>query len=250
MSRFAYPTSFLEREKVLRILYENLADKSKIKVSKRISQIDHNAEEVIVICEDGTAVSGDVLVGCDGVHSKVRHEMWRVAQSHEPNAFDPKDKESMMAEYKCLYGISTRTDGIPEAGEVQVNYAQGYSTMVVGGSGKIFWFIFERLDKTYKTPNIPRYTRNDTQAFASKFRDQAITPTVKFGDIWKNTTSSSLVPLEEAQMKRWTWGRMCCVGDAMHKVTPNLGAGVRNSLCKVCAETLLTVYCDLGKCGN
>ena len=97
--------------------------------------------------------------------------------------------------------------------------------MIIGSKGKIFWFIFERLDKTYKTPNIPRYSRKDTDDFAAKFFDQDITSGVKFGDIWKNMTSSSLVPLEEAQLKRWTFGRMACVGDSVHKMTPNLGAG-------------------------
>ncbi|KAH7402239.1 hypothetical protein DE146DRAFT_459836 [Phaeosphaeria sp. MPI-PUGE-AT-0046c] len=222
--RLAYPTAFLERETVLKVLYENLTDKSKIKLTKRISQVDHNSKEVIVLCEDGTAVSGDVLVGCDGVHSKVRREIWRLAQSEEPDAFDPKDQGAMMAEYKCLYGISRRTDGINES-EVHVNFVKGYSTLIIGSKGKVFWFIFERLDKTYKASDIPRYTKQDAEKFGLKFVSQAITPITTFGDIWNNATSYSLVPTEEAQLKRWTWGRMACVGDSVHKMTPNLGAG-------------------------
>lgn len=33
------------------------------------------------------------------------------------------------------------------------------------------------------------------------------------------------MPTEEAQMKRWSWGRIACVGDGVHKMTPNMGAG-------------------------
>jgi 2-polyprenyl-6-methoxyphenol hydroxylase-like FAD-dependent oxidoreductase len=37
--------------------------------------------------------------------------------------------------------------------------------------------------------------------------------------------SSCLVPTEEAEYEHWTWGRFVCLGDSIHKVTPNMGAG-------------------------
>ncbi|KAJ4361867.1 hypothetical protein N0V83_010808 [Neocucurbitaria cava] len=204
--RFNYPITFLEREIVLCILYENIQDKSKLKLQKRIAKVDHNKKEVIVVCEDGTAVSGDVLVGCDGVHSKVRHELWRISHLQEPDAFDPKDKELLFAEYNCLFGISTSTTGIVD-GEMEVNHTPGFSTMIIGGKGKIYWFIFKKLDKIW-VPNIPRYTRDDADTFAEYPR---------YATPW--------YPTEEAQLKRWSWGRIACVGDGVHKMTPNMGAG-------------------------
>jgi 2-polyprenyl-6-methoxyphenol hydroxylase-like FAD-dependent oxidoreductase len=99
---------------VLRVLYENLKDKSKIELQKRILQVDHNAEGVIAICEDGTAVAGDVLVGCDGVNSKIRHELWRLSQEAEPDSIIADDQKTMFAEYRCLYGIAAETAGLEE----------------------------------------------------------------------------------------------------------------------------------------
>lgn len=125
-----------------------MKDKSKIKLQRRISKVDHNKNEVIVLCEDGTAVSGDVLVGCDGVHSKVRHELWRLSHLQEPDAIDPKDKDLLFAEYNCLFGISTATEGLPD-GEMNVNYTEGFSTMTIGGKGKLYWFMFKRMDKIW-----------------------------------------------------------------------------------------------------
>jgi 2-polyprenyl-6-methoxyphenol hydroxylase-like FAD-dependent oxidoreductase len=205
-------------------MYGNLEDKSKIKLSKRISSVDHNTKEVIVLCEDGTAVSGDVLVGCDGVNSKVRAELWRISQSQDAASIVNKDQEILMAEYKCLFGISTATNYIKE-GDAHVNYAEGHSTMFIGGKGLVYWFIFEKLDKVYKVPNIPRYTKHDAEAFASKFKGVQVTTEVSFVDVWENRKTCTLVPIEEAQMKRWTWGRFACVGDVVHKMTPNMGAG-------------------------
>ena len=210
-------------------MYENLKDQSKIKLQKRISKVDHNKNEVIVLCEDGTAVSGDVLVGCDGVHSKVRHELWRLSHLQEPDAIDPSDKELLFAEYNCLFGISTKTDGLPD-GEMGVNHTPGFSTMIIGGKGKVYWFVFKRMDKVYKVPNIPRYTKQDADTFAESIQDTPITRDVKFSDIWKNRVSYTLVPTEEAQLKRWSWGRIACVGDGVHKMTPNMGAGGNSAI--------------------
>lgn len=104
---------------MLRALYANLKDKSRIKVQKRISQVDHNAEGVVAICEDGTAVAGDILVGCDGVNSKIRNELWRLSQEAEQDLITADDQKTMFAEYRCLYGIATETAGIEE-GEIHI----------------------------------------------------------------------------------------------------------------------------------
>jgi 2-polyprenyl-6-methoxyphenol hydroxylase-like FAD-dependent oxidoreductase len=104
---------------VLRALYENLKDKSKVKLQKRISHVDHNVEGIIAICEDGTAVAGDVLVGCDGVNSKIRHELWRLSQEAQADSIITDDQKTMFAEYKCLYGIAAETAGVG-SGEVHV----------------------------------------------------------------------------------------------------------------------------------
>ncbi|KAF1834748.1 hypothetical protein BDW02DRAFT_568714 [Decorospora gaudefroyi] len=97
--------------------------------------------------------------------------------------------------------------------------------MIVGGKGKVYWFMFKKLDKVYKVPDIPRYTKEDAEAYAKTLQGAAITPNVGFTDLWKNRTSYALVPLEEAYLKRWSWGRIACVGDGVHKMTPNMGAG-------------------------
>lgn len=117
-------------------------------LKKRISKVEHNESEVAVTCDDGTTISGDVLVGCDGVHSTVRREMWRLAHLQEQTSFDPTDKDLLLAEYQCLFGISTHTKGVNDS-EISVNHDEGFSTMVIGGKQKVFWFMFKKLDKIW-----------------------------------------------------------------------------------------------------
>ncbi|KAJ8117535.1 hypothetical protein OPT61_g1299 [Boeremia exigua] len=237
-ARTGYPGLFVEREQALRIMYQNLNDKSKIELQKRISKVDHNESGVTVTCTDGTIISGDVLVGCDGVHSIVQQEMWRLAHLQDHRSFDPSDKDILFAEFKCLFGTSTQTTGF-DSGELNVNYDKDFSTMVIGGKDKTFWFMYQKMDKIWlvlaqtaatdysadKAAEIPRFSRKDADIFASKIQNYPITPDVTFSKLWENRITYTLVPTEEAQLKRWSWGRIACVGDCVHKMTPNMGAG-------------------------
>lgn len=76
-----------------------------------------------------------------------------------------------------------------------------------------------------KSAELPRFTKKDAESFAQDIQTYPITTHLTFGDLWDNRSSYTLVPTEEAQMKRWSWGRIACVGDCIHKMTPNMGAG-------------------------
>jgi FAD dependent monooxygenase len=55
-----------------------------------------------------------------------------------------------------------------------------------------------------------------------KHKDFHFTEKVTLGDLMEKATSFSHVPLEEANHEHWTYGRIVCVGDAIHKMTPNV----------------------------
>jgi 2-polyprenyl-6-methoxyphenol hydroxylase-like FAD-dependent oxidoreductase len=73
-----------DRQTVLEVLRDNLQDKSKLLVNKQVERVDHSTEGVIVRCKDGSSYDGDIVVGADGVFSKVRKEMWRLAEKKLP----------------------------------------------------------------------------------------------------------------------------------------------------------------------
>ncbi|KAG7142351.1 FAD-dependent monooxygenase BOA8 like protein [Verticillium longisporum] len=245
-TRFNYAISYLERETVLRVLYENLHDKSPIHLLRRITSVDHSGTDgVVVHCQDGTIVAGDVLVGCDGVNSLVRREMWRLSEHDKPQATPESVRNGLKAEFQCLFGLSTRTRGV-NAGEMDVNFASGFSTMVIGGKGgRVFWFVFAKMDKTYTSPNIPKYSYEDAVAFANEYMDFTIKDGLKFSDLWQSRTSVTLAATEEAELKEWTWGRIACVGDNVHKMTPHMGAGGNAAM-----ESAATLANELRKLGQ
>lgn len=82
------PLAFLERRKMLEVLYNSLPDRSRVLVKKRVVRVEDNdcTSGMIVRTQDGCFYKGDLVVGADGVHSKVRSEMWRLANLAQPGA--------------------------------------------------------------------------------------------------------------------------------------------------------------------
>ncbi|KAL1626715.1 hypothetical protein SLS54_002878 [Diplodia seriata] len=96
------------------------------------------------------------------------------------------------------------------------------SHLVIAGPGaRVYFFLFVKLNRTYH-PDIPRYTKEDEEALARKYQDDAITETVRFRDIYEGRTASVLTALPEYVFKKWHFGRIITIGDAAHKVRPLL----------------------------
>jgi len=124
----------------------------------------------------------------------------------------------MTAEYTCIYGISNPVAGIT-AGGIYKTFGKDTSILILTGKGdRAYWFVFSKMEKVYRVPNIPRFTNQDAEAQIRPLLNLLVTDRVLFSDLWKQRTSYKLVPLEEALYSTWTWGRFACIGDSIHKV--------------------------------
>jgi len=124
----------------------------------------------------------------------------------------------MYSDYKCMYGVSKPTKGLT-IGPFNRVLGKGLSFLhSTDKSGRVFWFVFEKLDKRYHVPDIPKFTKEDGEALAQRCLSVRMTEQVTFQDLWNNRLLYKLVPLEEAWYAHWTWGRFACIGDSIHKV--------------------------------
>lgn len=94
--RSGYPFTVLDRQQLLLVLHNSIQDQSKIHVDSEVETIEELNGFVRVVTKNGESFKGDILVGADGVHSKIRGEMWKIA-----------DKESEDGNYsaslrKCM----------------------------------------------------------------------------------------------------------------------------------------------------
>lgn len=69
------PIIFMERCRALEILHSHVKDKSKLHARTAVIGYEENAQGVILTTEDGDHHHGHILIGADGIHSKVRKLM-------------------------------------------------------------------------------------------------------------------------------------------------------------------------------
>ncbi|PLB44093.1 FAD/NAD(P)-binding domain-containing protein [Aspergillus steynii IBT 23096] len=175
-ARLPYPVSFLERQRVLKILYDRFPDKTKIHTNKRVASVDHLPNEVRVHWEDGYRFAGEIVAGADGVHSKIRREMWLQAECDPSLKHLAADRKTLSAEYRCLFGMSSPVPGLESQCQYRA-FNKGWSFLVVVV---------------------------DQEEFVKPFMKRYVSQTVTFDA---------------------TDGRFVCLGDAIHKMTPNIGQG-------------------------
>lgn len=101
--------------------------------------------------------------------------------------------------------------------------------------GNYYFQLMKKLDKTYSYPDIPRYSDEDTQEYVRSMADLRSRDIngVSLGDLWKKIVRYKLVAMEEGYLKRWTWGRIALMGDAVHKVNivSELRLAILTNLC-------------------
>lgn len=93
---------FLDRQQVIQALYDNLKDKSKIHTSCEVIKVEFLGSEVKVETTDGSEFTGSIVVGADGVHSRMRQEMWRIADAEIPGYISDRERKcqkSFLSEY-------------------------------------------------------------------------------------------------------------------------------------------------------
>ncbi|RKL44204.1 hypothetical protein BFJ72_g3937 [Fusarium proliferatum] len=190
IERHGYPMVFLDRQMLLNMLYNSIKDKTKVLTNKRVVRTELVNRGVRAVTSDGTIIAGDILVGADGVHSRVRSEMWKLAGRLSPGLFDPNEHEAPPCENSCVFGISNPCPGI-NPGDLHCVFRNSSSYLVTGGpQGRVYWFRFQKLQEKVHGSAIPRYSEKDLQKALSESADDSILPNLKFSTLIDNKLSA------------------------------------------------------------
>jgi FAD dependent monooxygenase len=228
--KFDMPVILFDRQRCVTHLYDGLPDKSKIRTSARVDRIEHTETGVKVFLTDGTFEEGDIVIGADGVHSRVRQLMWDYAAENEPNAIPDSDKQALFTQYKGIFGVSD-AKGLPDLGPADVNIVMGQDTteLVFTQPGIVYWALIYKDE--YSQPPAPfRSTQKDQDAVATRFKDIKLGPSLTFEDVYKTKTRSGHLSIEEGILSQWHAGRMVLVGDSAHKMTADIGIGANMAI--------------------
>lgn len=126
----------------------------------------------------------------------------------------------MSVEFSCIFGMSSGPSEL-EPGQQVMRINDGWTLVVIPSINDVtFWFIVRKLDKKYRYADAPRYTKEDATLACEQYVDVPVWKGVRFGDIWERRTSFNMTALQESVFETWSHGRVVCIGDSIHKVSP------------------------------
>lgn len=204
--QYGFVTTNLHRAALHHVLLEQLPADS-VHLGKRFARAEEHAGKVTAHFEDGTTATADFLIGADGIHSKVRQQLfpkvtnrysgqtsWRgVVQFNLPDEYKTTSVEA--------FGGKNRF---------------GFTTI---GSGLVYWYA-----AAVAPANSPVPQGQVKADLTGRFK--GFVPLVN--QLINATTETQIVQTDIndfATPTQWHQGNICLIGDAAHAMTPNMGQG-------------------------
>lgn len=204
--QYGFVTTNLHRAALHQVLLEQLPAGA-VHLGKRFTHAEEHAGKVTAHFEDGSSATDDFLIGADGIHSKVRQQLW-------PN---------------IAYRYSGQTSW---RGVVQFNLPEEYQTTSIEafgganrfgftaiGSGLVYWYA-----AAIAPANSPVPQAQTKAHLTGRFKNFA--PLVN--QLINATADTQIVQTDINDFvtpTQWHQGNICLIGDAAHAMTPNMGQG-------------------------
>ncbi|KAI0095927.1 putative monooxygenase [Daldinia grandis] len=228
-----YGLKVTHRPLFIEALYQNLPDsaKARVKVKKHVVKINVSDDGVLVECADGTVERGSIVIGADGVHSRVRQCM----QAMEEGSAAPGISETPKSPYVTTYRMVFGSIPIPPTMPKNINHecaSARVSTQILTGNSQAWFGVYEALDKP--TSERIKYTEKDKEETIQRWGHLYVAPGMRVRDIFGLQKGNfGMINLEEGRIDKWYWNRIVLVSDAVRKLEPHAGLGYNSGLADV-----------------
>jgi len=215
-SATAAPSMTIRRADLYRALHEEAVRRGvQVVHGKRLVSAEDTGDAVTATFADGTTATGDLLIGCDGVHSTVRR------------AVDPGAPAPSYAGLISLGGYARGVDTGAEPGSYTMIFGRrAFFGYAVAPDGEVWWFANVPRPAEPARGEVERIPADEwRRTLAGAFADDA-GPAVR---ILEATATADIMPASPVHLLKrlpaWHRGRMIVVGDAAHAPSPSSGQG-------------------------
>jgi 2-polyprenyl-6-methoxyphenol hydroxylase-like FAD-dependent oxidoreductase len=183
-----------------------------LRYGKRLLEYRETGNGVVARFEDGGEAEADVLIGADGIHSRVRSLM-------DPAAPGPR--------YTGLLSIGgvVPASGLAAAPDTMhmVYGRRAFFGYTVRADGEAWWFANSGLQREPERGTIGAIATSDwKRTLGQLFADDP--PFIR--DLIESTEVIGATPIHDMpSLPRWHSGRVVLLGDAAHAVSPSAGQG-------------------------
>ncbi|KAF9154674.1 hypothetical protein BG015_000276, partial [Linnemannia schmuckeri] len=237
-----YDRAMFTRPDLYTILY-NKIPAHKIHLSQKLDSFFQDEQGVTLIFENNVnPVRGDILVGADGAHSKVREHLYKTLE--EQGVLPKEDTKKAVKGYVSLVGTTGPLDPVkfpslvdPDCetsfivGDKSTPYS--WSTFTIPGN-RVCWSVTIQLDASAiekEQSASSDWLPQENEPLMDKLR-YSRSPYGPLGVLFDATPKDqvSRVFLEDKFYETWNHGRTVLIGDAAHKILPSSGQGAVNAI--------------------
>ncbi|KAK8066710.1 hypothetical protein PG997_013457 [Apiospora hydei] len=224
--RLGYAVKFTQRHQMIKFLFDSLPEtvKARILLGKAVEKITTSEDGVTVVCEDGTSHEGSIVIGADGVHSKVRLLTRASRLSVEPEELPQVQKTPFTTTYRLYFADLPVLPGLTPNTKYDATH-DGMCAQIVYGTDSGALGIYEKLEEPTCTPK-RYYTDADKEEMLKRWGDLYIAPGRTVSDVDSfRLGEAGVINLEEGLIDDWYLKRTVLVGDAVRKLEPHAGLG-------------------------
>jgi 2-polyprenyl-6-methoxyphenol hydroxylase-like FAD-dependent oxidoreductase len=204
--KYKYKSIAIHRADLQGFLYQNI-DKTIVKTGHVFSYFEEKNEKIIAHFQDGTSAEGDILIGADGIHSKVRTQLFgKIPLRYSGQTCWRFVTDFQFQDTRNAYEVWANEGGL----------RVGYSHI---NDKQVYCFITDKTNENGKDDKalLKKQLLERCDAFNSEIKKM-----IQSADNQKIIRNDIF---DFKPIKQWSKNNVLLLGDAAHATTPNIGQG-------------------------